>query len=300
MLPLALDYSTIHNSILSIMNKKIVLAVAGAFALTACGESAAYKSLQAQYDSLALVNQSYEADLSETDSLVASVLTNFQDIASVETMINVNRSGDLKTSEKQRIQDNVALITEKLRASSEALDALTKKLSASGAENKRLKHTLSALKREMEVQKTRIIALTEELERKDLAIGALDAVITDLHQDIDRLNETTTRQTEALAAQERDLNTVRYCIGTNRDLKDYNLLVKGKVEIAGADPSYFTSGDLRTLSQIPLMSKKAKLLTIHPAGSYELVTDGDKMLTLSIKDPNAFWSNAKTLIIQVD
>ncbi len=282
------------------MNKKIVLALGATLALASCGENAAYKTLQAQYDSLARVNQSYEADLSETDSLVASVLTNFQDIASVETMINVNRAGEIKASEKERIKDNVTLISDKLRASSEALEALTKKLDASGSENKRLRHTLTALKREMEAQKSRILTLTQELERKDLAIGALDAVITDLGQDIDRLNETTARQGEVLAAQERELNSVRYCIGTSRDLKDYNLLVKGKVATENVDPSYFTTSDLRTLSQIPLFSKKARLLTIHPAGSYELVPDGDKQLTLSIRDAKAFWSNSKTLIIQVD
>lgn len=282
------------------MNKKIVLALGATLALASCGENAAYKTLQAQYDSLARVNQSYEADLSETDSLVASVLTNFQDIASVETMINVNRAGEIKASEKERIKDNVTLISDKLRASSEALEALTKKLDASGSENKRLRHTLTALKREMEAQKSRILTLTQELERKDLAIGALDAVITDLGQDIDRLNETTARQGEVLAAQERELNSVRYCIGTSRDLKDYNLLVKGKVATENVDPSYFTTSDLRTLSQIPLFSKKARLLTIHPAGSYELVPDGDKQLTLSIRDAKAFWSNSRTLIIQVD
>lgn len=284
------------------MKKKIALAALAALMLASCGEnSSAYKALKAQYDSVNLVNQAYESDLSETDSLVASVLNNFQDITSVGNMINANPlRGDVKMSEKERIKDNVTLITDKLRASSEALDALTKKLDASGSENKRLRHTLNALKRELETQKSRVLALTEELQRKDIAIGALDSMVTSLSGDVERLNETASRQAESLAAQERELNTVRYCIGTSKDLKDYNLLRRGQVVTENADPNYFTTADKRNLSQIPLFSKKAKLLTLHPANSYELVPGSDKQLTLNIKNPQAFWANSKTLIIQVD
>lgn len=271
-------------------------------ALASCGEnSSAYKALKSQYDSIALVNQTYEADLGETDSLVASVLTNFQEIASVESMINVNpKKGDMRMSEKERIKDNVTLISDKLRASSEALQALTKKLEASGSENKRLRHTLSALKREMELQKSRVLALTEELERKNVTIGALDAMVAGLSGDLDRLNEATARQADALAAQEKELNAVRYCIGTKRDLRDMNILKSGRIVTENANDNYFTRADLRELSQIPLMSNKAKLLTIHSSESYEFVADAEKKLTLNIKDPQTFWANSKILVIQVD
>ncbi len=281
---------------------KVGLAALMVLALASCGEnSSAYKALQAKYDSVNLVNQAYESDLSETDSLVASVLNNFQDIASVGQMIDTSRArGEVKMSEKERIKDNVTLITDKLRSSAEALDVLTKKLEASGAENTRLRRTLTALKRELATQHERVLALTEELQRKDLAIGLLDSMVTSLNSDVERLGETTRRQTETLAAQEAELNTVRYCIGTARDLKDYNILKGSKVSTDQVDPNYFTTADLRNLTQIPLMSKKAQLLTVHPSSSYELIADGDKMLTLNIKNPQAFWSNAKTLIIRVD
>lgn len=284
------------------MTKKIMLAGVAAMMLASCGEnSTAYKQLQAKLDSLTVVNQSFEADLNETDSLVASVLTNFQDITSVEGMINVNPGqGDLRMSEKERIKDNVQLIGDKLRASSEALEMLTKKLEAGGKENKRLRNTLVALKKELDLQKGRVAQLTEELQRKNITIGALDSIATALSVDVDRLNEESARQAAAIGAQEKSLNTVRYCIGTSSDLKDMRLIKSGRVVTENANLEYFTTVDLRELSQIPLMSKKAKLLTLHPESSYVLVPDGDKMLTLVIKDAKAFWSNSKMLIVQVD
>lgn len=282
--------------------KKIALTTVALLALASCGEnSSAYKTLRAQFDSLSLVSKGYELDLIETDSLVAGVLNNFQDISSVEGMIGVNPlRGDVSQSDKQRIKDNVTLITDKLRASQEAIELLSKKLESSGAESKRMRQTISALKRELDAQKTRVLALTEELQRKDIAIGILDSMVTDLSSNVERLNSTTAQQAEALATQERELNSVRYCIGTKSDLKDYRLLTNGNLSLEHADPNYFTKVDLRNLSQIPLFSKKAKLLTIHPESSYELIPDGDKRLTLNIKNPTAFWSSSKTLIIQVD
>ena len=280
--------------------KKVMMAFSAALVLFSCGENTnAYKELQAKLDSVTRINDSYEADLAETDSLGANVLTNFQDISTAEKMIDVNPRGEMSQTQKERIKNNVTLINDKLRASTEALDALTQKLAAGGTENKRLRHTIAALKKDLEVQRQRIIALTEELQRKDLAIGALDSIVTNLGQDVERLNETTAKQASTLASQDKELHTVRYCVGTKSDLKDFKLLQGGRVITDGADLSYFTTADQRKLSQIPLYSRDAKILTTHPASSYVLIADGDKNLTLNIKDHKAFWSASRMLVIQV-
>ena len=125
-------------------------------------------------------------------------------------------------------------------------------------------------------------------------------MLTERNSDVDRLNVATAKQAEALAAQEKELNTVRYCVGTSSDLKDMNLLRSGRLVTENANMSYFTKVDLRELSQIPLFSNKARLLTVHPASSYELVPGSDKQLILYIKNPAAFWSNSKILVVQVN
>ena len=280
--------------------KKVMMAFSAALVLFSCGENTnAYKELQAKLDSVTRINDSYEADLAETDSLVANVLTNFQDISTAEKMIDVNPRGEMSQTQKERIKNNVTLINDKLRASTEALDALTQKLAAGGTENKRLRHTIAALKKDLEVQRQRIIALTEELQRKDLAIGALDSIVTTLGQDVERLNETTAKQASTLATQDKEMHTVRYCVGTKSDLKDFKLLQGGRLVTDGADLSYFTTADQRKLSLIPLYSRDAKILTTHPASSYVLIADGEKNLTLNIKDHKAFWSASRMLVIQV-
>ncbi len=100
------------------MKKTLILSMLCGLGLLSCGEnSSAYKSLKAQYDSIALVEEIASRELSQTDSLVASVLINFQDIESVENMINVNpRRGEFRKTERERIKDNMMIIGEKLRA----------------------------------------------------------------------------------------------------------------------------------------------------------------------------------------
>lgn len=284
------------------MKKKLVLIVASVLALASCGKnSKSYKDLKVQYDSIALVNEQYEEDLRETDSLVATVLTNFQEISAVKGMINVNpMSGDFKKTDKDRIRDNMQLLADKLQASSDALKKLEEKAANTGKENNRLRQTIVALSKQLNEQKKLVVELTEELERKNVAIGSLDAVINNLYTDKNALKEATAKQAEAIAAQDRELNTVRFCIGTAKDLKDMNLLKNGKVVTSDANMNYFTTTDKRELNAIPTMAKRAKLLTLHPANAYEFVRGDDKMVTLNIKDPEAFWSNSRILIIQVD
>ena len=57
--------------------------------------------------------------------------------------------------------------------------------------------------------------------------------------------------------------------------------------------------DIRTDKEIKLYSKRAELLTTHPAGSYELVKDAKGQLTLKITNPTEFWSVSRYLVIQV-
>ena len=62
---------------------------------------------------------------------------------------------------------------------------------------------------------------------------------------------------------------------------------------------YFTEIDIRKDKEIKLYSKRAQLLTTHPAGSYEMVKDDKEQITLKITNPNQFWSVSRYLVIQV-
>ena len=83
-------------------------------------------------------------------------------------------------------------------------------------------------------------------------------------------------------------------------IKYGEILEKGDVlKSADFNKDYFTQIDIRTDKEIKLYSKRAELLTTHPAGSYELVKDAKGQLTLKITNPTEFWSVSRYLVIQV-
>ena len=124
-------------------------------------------------------------------------------------------------------------------------------------------------------------------------------MVTGLSNNVENLSKTSAAQQAEIDRQDAALNTVRYCIGTSRDLKDMNIVRNGEVVTEGYQSDYFTQIDLRKVTSIPLYAKKAELKTKHPQSSYKLVKGEDKMLTLEITNPKEFWSLSKILVIQI-
>jgi hypothetical protein len=61
---------------------------------------------------------------------------------------------------------------------------------------------------------------------------------------------------------------------------------------------HFTPVDIREIEYIPLESKKAELISVHPDESYHISGD-NQADTLFIEDPNLFWTATKFLVVAV-
>ena len=259
--------------------------------LTSCGKnSKAYKELQEQYNQLQLENQNYGSHVAEQDSLINLVIQNFAQIQQMEGMISLDSNGELPQTQRSKIEDTLRLINEKLQSNRQTIALL----------NTSLQRTINTLQEQLKLKNTEIMDLTEELKRKNLAIGVLDSMVVNLTSHVENLSETTAAQKTELERQDAALNTVRYCIGTSRDLKDMNIIRNGEVVTDGYQSDYFTQIDLRKVTSIPVYAKKAELMTKHPKSSYKLVKGADKMLTLEIVDPQEFWSLSKILVVRIN
>ena len=87
--------------------------------------------------------------------------------------------------------------------------------------------------------------------------------------------------------------------GTKSELKEQGILSKGEVLKSHFNKNYFTKIDIRVDKEIKLYSKKATMMTSHPAGSYTLNTDANGQYVLRITNPQQFWSTSKYLVILV-
>lgn len=288
--------------------KKLLLACTCATLLVSCGQnSAEYKKLKAENDSLKIENTKSSSEMNEILSILNDVEADIQSIRDAENYLNIQQQtgGEFSKSNREQIKQNMQLISETLKKNKETINQLEDKLKKSGIQSSALKKTINRLSFELDQKATMIVALQEDLAKKNVRIQELDEMVSSLNEDVESLATTAAAQSEKLGEQDKALNTAYYCFGTSKELKDQKILSggglfsKSKVLQSGFNKDYFISVDIREVKEIPLFAAKAKLKSNHPEGSYEFVKDEDGNLTLNITDPRAFWSLGKYLVIEV-
>ena len=168
-----------------------------------------------------------------------------------------------------------------------------------------MKKALANLNAELEAKTQQIATLQTELASKNIRIAELDDVVAGLNENVKDLIAENEVKSATVASQDKALNTAWFVYGTKSELKDQKIIsskLLQKIKVLENDDfnkDYFTQIDIRTDKTIKLYSKTAEFLTTHPEGTYELVKDNEGLLTLSIVNPNKFWSVSRYLVILV-
>ena len=281
--------------------KKVLTVCACVALLASCGQqSAEYKKLKAENDSLRIENTKSTEELNEMLSTLNDIEADIQSIRDAENYITIQQQsgGELSQTRREKIKQNMQL-------NRAQISELEEKMKKSGIQSDALRKTVQRLSSELDEKTKMIVALQEDLAKKDVRIQELDEMVSSLNEDVENLSTTAAAQSEKINEQDKALHTAYYCFGTTKELKDQKILSggglfsKSKVLQDGFNKDYFISIDIREVKEIPLFAKKAKLRSNHPDGSYEFVEDEDGNLALIIKDENTFWSLGKYLVIEV-
>lgn len=278
--------------------KKILCSVLCVLALVACNNAQRERELTAQNDSLAVALEEKSEALNQAMRAIADIQEGFRVINEAEGRMAIH-AGVEGVTDTQLLKEDITFIQQKMEANRVQIERLQKKLKANDIELDGLRKVLANLQRELDDKVARIAALQAELMEKNIRIAELDSAVIILTGDVNALHKMADMQQEVIEQQVLQLNAAWFVYGTAKELKDQNVLKSGKV-FASTDfnKNYFTEIDVREDKVFPLYAKHAKLLTTHPNGSYEFLRDGDKQLTLSIVDAQAFWSVSRYLVIQ--
>jgi predicted nucleic acid-binding Zn-ribbon protein len=274
-----------------------------ALILSSCGKnSTEYKALKNQHDSLLIANAQRTAELDEIVSLLNEVEENFNSIKSAENYLTVqsNASGELTPSVKDKVRADMQFVTETLSKNKDKIAELEKKLKNSAYQSKQFQQTLNNLRTQLDEKTMALVALNEELERKNQKITELSENILTLSRDVQDLKEHSDTQQQTIQSQTRELNTVYYCFGTSKELKDQGILKGGQLGVNFNKDYFIKVRDLNKLELISLKAKKGKLISKHPDGSYQFAKDANNQATLNILDPKNFWSLTKYLVVEVN
>jgi predicted nuclease with TOPRIM domain len=275
------------------------------------------KHRQQQIDRLSVVRDSLNQVASEKDSAIMEFLTgynqiqaNLDSIKTVEKLVTVSsgQRGELKSSQKRQIMEDIALLSQLLQKNKEMTSNLQKKLNGANAKLSQLQGLVAEfekmvanLNEQVQTKDAEIAKLTEDVQRLNIDVSQLTNQVQQVTQESQEKTQVIDKQTVAL-------NKAFYAIGTVKELKENNVLVKeGGVLGMGRtlkmkkdfNRDYFTEVDIRKFDMLPLMVKKVKVVSVHPVGSYHI--SGEKRAdTLFIDNSQDFWKVSKYLLIVLD
>ena len=282
--------------------KKIVILGIGAsmFFLGSCVESSQkYKSLQARLDSLSTVhimqNSEMESMLADLNDISAGMqsLRDAERLLTLET-INENKVNSKSKQQLNQLKKDVQAITEAIASYKEQISKLEGKNKSQSAEFKRL---IAGLNAELDQRTQKLNEITKQLAVKTEEVA-------NLTENVEALDKANKSQQMTINEQDMAIHQGHYLIGNRKELKEAEVISRQgifcpPIVSSQAQKANFTDLDIREMKVIPLNSKKAKLLSVHPADSYTLETGEDGNMTLKINDENNFWKQTKYLVVMI-
>lgn len=287
----------------------ITFALVAVFA-TSCNveKSEKYQALLAERDSLQSVAMAASGGYDQALNTINEIENALENVRAAENIIMLeNQEGNSNDAVSK-----ILAIQQTLQENRNKIAQLEKQLADQGANSKALNQTINRLKKQIEEKDTYINSLKDELQLSKEQIAELNSQVDNLSQNIDNLNSNidnlntqNAEQQATISQQDAAINTVWYCVATNKVLVEKGLVTKGglfsssEVSGQGIDKTQLVQADKRSLNNIPLNTKKATIITKHPESSYQLVEGEDGALTLEITDTDAFWSISNYLIVSI-
>ena len=294
--------------------KKIMYAVGlliGLTILPACHGNNEDDDAARREDSLrAVMQDSINTAQAERDSLMnlmSEVSDGLVQIKELEDIISTDNLNAETPDRKQQLRNDIVLIQESITKQKKRLAEMERRLKQSTNYDEKMQKIVASLKQQLEQQQQTIDRLTKELAAAHIQIKNLNQSVDSLNtvnQQVTKEKEAVEEHNKNLTSEVDNLNNCYYVIGSKKELKQHKIIEKhflGKTKILDGDfeMSYFTKADRRTLSEIPLHSKKAEVLTNQPKDSYEIVDRGNGKV-LHITNAARFWEKSNFLVIKID
>lgn len=235
-------------------------------------------------------------------SLMNEIQQGLNDIKNLEQISTLNTAET--PDQREQVQTDIAAIKKVLEDRRDRLAALEKKLASSNLYNANLQKTIEGLRAQIDEQAAEIERLNGELSNANKRISELGTSVDSLNTTVKKVSSERDAAQQQSVELTNELNTCYVAIGSNKELKEHKILESGflrktKIMKGDFDQTFFLKHDKRTLTSIPLHSKKAQIITNQPKGSYTITEqNGQKVLTIT--NPEKFWSLTNYLVVKID
>jgi chromosome segregation ATPase len=228
---------------------------------------------------------------------------NLDSIKQLEKMVTLETSSkELSLSDKDQIIEDVNRLYNLLEKNKKLVADLKSQQGRDSRKIKELQETIILLEKQM-FEKDGEIALLNE------RISALNIDVSNLRTTVTQLTAESERKSQELLDKENEANKAWYAFGTDKELIANNIIDKsgGFLGLGKSmsvtkkiDTEYFQMVDVRTFFSVPLNVKKAKLLSVHPEGSFHFEGTEKSVASLEIDDAAKFWSITRYMVIVVE
>lgn len=268
--------------------------------LASCVSRQVAVEAESRSDSLELVVSAKDSLINAVFADINAISENLALIKSRENLITVAGESEGGRRPVEEIDNDIKAIDRLLRENRAKIESLQRSAAQLRKANLRidgLEKMIADMNRQLAEKKAEVEQLRESLVRMGDEVKSLTEEVAVRSAEVENLSG------EKVELQNQ-LNTVYYIVGVEKELRDAQIINKqgfiGRTLTVGRNSNFdsFTMADSRLLSEVPVGQKKATLVTSHPEGSYELVTDANKVVEkLIITDPVRFWESSKILII---
>lgn len=252
----------------------------------------------ANEDSIEKIIEQRDNQINDMMATMNEIQDGLNEINEAENRVNLIQNGE-RADRAAQIKENIKFIADRMQLNRELVKKIQRQLQESDFKSVELKKMIANMMRQLGEKDEQLQQLRAELATKDIHIAELDQTIDNLNASVTDLQTESAQKTQTINSQDAQLNTAWFVYGTKRELKDQRILENGKALQSSFNRNYFTKIDIRVTKEIKFYSKSAKLLTMHPAGSYELEQDNNQQYRLVINNPQLFWSTSKFLVVLV-
>lgn len=291
------------NQLLAIF---IVLCITGiSFSCNQFAENEEVSQLEAKNDSLTIIIEQRDSLLNEVMEAFYQIEKDLSFIKEERNVISVHSDNpEIEESRKDRIVQDVNNLANLLQENKKELAALNKKLKSSGLKIRNLETRIAELSKLADERDAEILALKSELEKKDFEVSVLNEQVATLADEKEKQEIVIAQQVKQID----NFNKAYYTLGTLKELEQKGVVRKeggflgiGKTKSLSTEIKldYFSEFDIRETKSIEVNSENAKLITEHPDGSYEFVTQEDQIAYLAINDVNEFYRFSKYVVLEV-
>jgi len=286
--------------------KKIII---GSFIVCAAALVTGCENYKDELAQMTVTKDSLLAVSGSKDKAIDEFITSFDEIESTLAEVSAKqhsiqqRTGnvtEMNENAKERIKNEIAAIKQLMEDSKAQSAELSRKLKNSNFRVAKFEKMVASLNEQIASKDSQLVTLNDQLL-------ALNTQVETLNTSVAALNTKDSINTDMIQRQTTKMNTGYIAVGDYKKLRDEQVVVSeggflgiGKEEklSANLNAEAFKPVDITQIQSIPLSdTKDAKLVTVHPANSYSIEKQDDKVSEIKITDAEKFWSTSKYLVV---